>query len=147
MNSWLFKITQVAYKEKPLNWKIIAEDVTQNPWITGLQYCNAISWSCHKHISLCSISVFSLRGEMGKWPSETQKITIKWNWCSNGSNLLVFHHFDCLYNDFHLIVYKQKDTLLKIWVFVNPWQKIFSSPKITPGLKLQTLLLLWKITP
>ena len=88
-------------------------------------------WSCHKHISLCSISVFSLCREMRKWPPEIQKITIKWNWYSNGSNLLVFDHFDCFYNDLHH----------------ERCQRTPCSPKITQGLKLQTLLLLRNITP
>ena len=53
------------------------------------------------HISSCSISVFSLCRDMGKWPSEIQKITIKWNWCSDGFSSLVSDHFDCFYNDLH----------------------------------------------
>ena len=32
---------------------------------------------------------------------DKEKITIKWNWCSNGSNSVISDHFDCFYNDLH----------------------------------------------
>ena len=37
-------------------------------------------------------------------------------------------------------------TLFKIWVFVTPWRKTISFPKIARGIKLQTLFW-WNITP
>ena len=75
--------------------------VTPNPWITGLQCCNYISPSIYKYISPCSITVFSLYHKIGKWPPEIQKIIIKWDWFSDGSDLLVFYHFECFYNGLH----------------------------------------------
>ena len=41
----------------------------------------------------------------------------------------------------------QSDSLLKIWVSVTAWKEIISGPKITQGVKLRTLLLLWSTTP
>ena len=45
------------------------------------------------------------------------------------------------------IMLMQNDTLLEIWVFLMPWQKIISGPKIPWRVKLQALLLLWNVTP
>ena len=70
---------------------------------------------------------------------EIQKITIKWNWCSNG--------FWSFWLSLWFASWKMhNDTLLKVWVFVMLWLKKISDPKITQGVKLQTLLLLWNIT-
>ena len=103
-----------------------------------------ISWSCHKHISPCSISLFLLCGNMGKWPSEIQKIIIKWNWCSTVSNSLVSNHFDHFYNNLH----NERCTMTPCSkrVFVTPKRKIISGSRSTEGVKLQTLLLLWNLT-
>ena len=85
-------------ERKPIKVKNNYCDGTPNPEITGFQYFN-----CHKdhaiNTSPCSISVISLRCDMGKWPSEIQKIIIKWNWCSNVSDSRVSDHLDCFYYD------------------------------------------------
>ena len=112
-------------------------DGAPNPEFNGFQ-------SCHKHVSSYSISVFSLCHDMEKWQSEIQKITIKWNWCSNSLNSLVSDHFDCFYNDLHherwtMTPCSESEVSLR--------RKEINGPKITQGVKLKTMLLLWNIIP
>ena len=79
---------------------------------------------------------------MRKRPSEIQKITIKWNWCSNGFNSLVSDYFDCFYDLDH-----EKCT-------ITPCSKSEFSLRhdekklvVQNTQGVQTLLLLWNITP
>ena len=112
-------------------------DGAPNPGFTGSQ-------SCHKHISSCSISVFSLRRDMGKWPSEIQIITIKWNWFSNAFNSLVSDHFDCFYNHSN----HERSTMTtcsKSEFSIRRDGKKYWPKKNTQGVKLQALLLLFNI--
>ena len=72
----------------------------------------------------------------------SQKITIKWNWCSNGFNSLVSDYFDCFYDLDH-----KKCT-------ITPCSKSEFSLRhdekklvVQNTQGVQKLLLLWNITP
>ena len=135
--NWVIgEILALSFVKKTFKVKNNYWDGTANPAITGFQ-----CFRCHKLIISCPISLFSLRRDMGKRPSEIKKIAMKWNWCSNGSNSLVSDHFEFSLFLWCLASWKMhNDTLLEIWVFVTPWRKTIRGLKVTQGVKLQTLL-------
>ena len=117
-------------------------DSTPNPGVTGF-WC----FNCHKNHAI-NISVYvqyqCFRYAV-TWENDNQRSKIP-PLNETDVQLALIDLFLIILIVFMICIVKD-DTLFRVWVLVTLWWKLISGPKIAQGVKLQTLLLMWKISP